>query len=261
MRVRRLAAAFAAAALAGALPAAAAGAHGTLQLPASRGYACGPEGGAAAQSAACRAARAAGDIAEWDNLRVADVAGRDREVIPDGRLCSAGIDRYAGLDLPRADWPATRLQAGSPVTVRYRTTIPHRGTFRLHLTTDRYDPGRRLRWSDLEPTPFLSVTDPRLVGGAYTLTGRLPDRAGRHLIYVIWQNSDTPDTYYSCADVVLAAAGPRGGQARRGPAAEPPASRLTAVGLTPYRLGGLALALVAGGGLVASAAALWRRRR
>lgn len=259
MRVRRLTAAAAAAALAGVVPAAAAGAHGTLQLPASRGYACGPEGGAAARSAACQAARAAGDVAAWDDLRLADVAGRDREAVPDGQLCSAGIDRYAGLDLPRADWPATRLRAGSQVSVRYRTTIPHRGTFRLHLTSDRYDPTRPLRWADLDRTPFLSVTDPPLAAGAYTLTGRLPaDRAGRHLIYAIWQNSDTPDTYYSCADVVLAAGTAAGGG--RTPAAGLPAVRLVAGAVTPYRLGGLALAVVAGAGLAATVAALRRRR-
>ncbi|GGK16486.1 hypothetical protein GCM10010124_06360 [Pilimelia terevasa] len=185
-------------ALGPALPAAA---HGAVQRPASRGYACGPEG-AASGAAACAAARAAADVQDWDNLRVADVAGRDREVIPDGRLCSAGIDRYRGLDLARADWPASRLSPGAALTVRYRTTIPHRGTFRLYVTNDRYSPTRPLRWSDLETRPFLSATDPAVVDGAYTLSGRLPaDRTGRQLIYTIWQNSDTPDTYYSCSDV------------------------------------------------------------
>jgi chitin-binding protein len=141
---------------------------------------------------------------EWDNLRVPGVNGRDRQVIPDGRLCSAGLDRFKGLDLPRADWPTTALPAGAARTFGYRTTIPHRGTFRLYLTRPGYTPTAPLRWADLDTEPFLTATDPAVRGGAYVLTGRLPaGRTGRHLIYTVWRNSSTPDTYYSCSDVVL----------------------------------------------------------
>jgi len=184
--------------VAGAGPAAA---HGALQNPISRAAACGPEGGAKARSAACRAARPRGD---WDNLRLAGVRGRDRQVIPDGRLCSAGLPAYRGLDLARTDWPATRLTAGADFTFKYRGTIPHKGTFRLYVTKPGYDPSKPLRWSDLEAKPFLKVTDPEFRDGSYVFRGRLPkNRTGRHLIYTVWQNSDTPDTYYSCSDVIF----------------------------------------------------------
>jgi len=187
------------------LPAGAASAHGALTAPVSRAAACGTEGGTTATSAACRAAVAAsrpGAASAWDNLRVAGVNGRDRAVIPDGKLCSGGLPEYAGLDLARADWPTTTVSPGADFTFRYRTTIPHQGTFRLYVTKPGYQPGKPLRWADLERAPFLSITDPRLVDGAYVLPGRLPaGRAGRHVIYTIWQNSSTPDTYYSCSDV------------------------------------------------------------
>ncbi len=62
-------------------------------------------------------------LAEWDELRVPDVRGRDRQMIPDGELCSAGIERFHGLDLPRADWPATRFTAAARHTFRYRVSI------------------------------------------------------------------------------------------------------------------------------------------
>ena len=188
-------------AAAGARPAAA---HGALDNPVSRVAACRPAG-SASDSAACRAAVAASGgrpFTDWDNLRLANVDGRDRQVVPDGELCSGGIARYRGLDLPRADWPATKLRAGARFTFRYRETIPHRGTFRLYVTRDGYDPTRPLRWSDLEAKPFLTVTDPPRKGEAYVFTGTLPrGKTGRHLIYTIWQNSSTPDTYYSCSDV------------------------------------------------------------
>ena len=103
-----------------------ASAHGATVNPVSRAAACGPEGGLKAQSAACQAAVAASGVQafeQWDNLRVARVNGRDREVIPDGKLCSAGIDEFKGLDLARTDWPATRLLAGAGFTFRYRAIL------------------------------------------------------------------------------------------------------------------------------------------
>ncbi|MCY7343561.1 MAG: lytic polysaccharide monooxygenase, partial [Pseudonocardia sp.] len=77
---------------------------------------------------------------DWDNVRVPDVGGQDGEVIPDGELCSAGIARFSGLDLPRTDWPATTLTAGSSFRFDYRATIPHEGSFRLYMTRQGYDP-------------------------------------------------------------------------------------------------------------------------
>ncbi|MFE7778225.1 lytic polysaccharide monooxygenase [Streptomyces sp. NPDC057445] len=191
-------------------------AHGAPSDPVSRAVACGPQGGHA-QSAACVAAVRRGGreaFEKWDNLRVADVAGRDRRMIPDGKLCSAGIDTYKGLDIARADWPADTFEAGAPFALTYASTIPHRGTFSVYLTKDGYDPNSPLAWDDLDGKPFLTATDPVFRDGAYRIEGKLPaGRAGRHLLYTIWRNTDTPDTYYSCSDVVLTAAGSDRGDA------------------------------------------------
>jgi predicted carbohydrate-binding protein with CBM5 and CBM33 domain len=184
-------------------------AHGAPVDPVSRVYGCSPDGGDAARSAACRAAVAANgaSFAAWDNLRVANVNGRDRQVVPDGRLCSGGLAAYQGLDLARGDWPATRLAPGATLTMRYVSTIPHSGTFKLYLTKPGYDPAKPLTWSELAERPFAEVKDPALTDGAYRITAKLPsDRTGRHVLYTIWQNSSTPDTYYSCSDVVFPAA-------------------------------------------------------
>ncbi|MGW4676976.1 lytic polysaccharide monooxygenase auxiliary activity family 9 protein [Micromonospora taraxaci] len=181
-----------------------AGAHGAPTDPVSRAAACGPEGRYAATSACRAAVKAGAAVREWDNVRVAAINGRDRERIPDGELCSGGLSAYRGLDLPRTDWPSTELTSGATFTFRYRTTIEHRGTFRLYVTTADYDPKAPLTWGDLEARPFLTLSDPPVRAGAYQLAGRLPaGRTGRHLIYTIWQNSSTPDTYYSCSDVVF----------------------------------------------------------
>jgi chitin-binding protein len=212
MTRRRTVAALAGSALAALLCCGVAGspaqAHGAPSDPPSRAWACGPEGGKLAATPACKAAVAAsGSLEDWDNIRVANVNGRDRQVIPDGKLCSAGIAGYRGLDLARTDWPATNLSPGATMTLRYRTTIPHQGTFRVYLTRSGYDASKPLSWADLDAAPFLTATDPAVTGGAYVLKGTVPGgRTGRHLIFVIWQNSSTADTYYSCSDVVFPAA-------------------------------------------------------
>ncbi|MGW5665971.1 lytic polysaccharide monooxygenase auxiliary activity family 9 protein [Streptomyces sp. NPDC003758] len=195
------------------LPATPALAHGAPTDPVSRVVACSPEGGEQARTAACRAAIAANGapFTAWDNLRVADVNGRDRQLIPDGRLCSGGLPAYKGLDLARSDWPSTRLTPGATLTMTYSSTIPHTGTFKLFLTTRGYDPAKPLTWSDLPAKPFAEVTDPPLRNGAYRIRATLPaDRSGRHVLFTIWQNSSTTDTYYSCSDVVFAASGASG---------------------------------------------------
>jgi chitin-binding protein len=211
-------------------------AHGAPTDPVSRVHGCSPDGGAPARSPACRAAVAAngGPFTAWDNLRVANVNGRDRQTIPDGQLCSAGLPAYRGLDLARADWPSTRLTPGGTLRMSYVSTIPHTGTFRLYLTKRGYDPSRPLTWSDLPARPFAEVRDPALTDGAYRITAKLPtDRTGRQVLYTIWQNSSTPDTYYSCSDVVFPEAAPS--PATPSPATPSPAASASAAGGTRER--------------------------
>jgi chitin-binding protein len=252
-------------------------AHGAPADPISRTLACGPAGGAAAKSAACRAALAAsggpGAFETWDYLRVPGVNGRDREVIPDGRLCSGGLDTFRGLDLPRTDWPSTTLTAGARYTFRYVTTIEHPGSFRMFVTRDGYRPTRALRWADLEARPFLTADNPPVDGDAYVMKGKLPaGRTGRHIIYTIWQN-EGPDTYYSCSDVVFKAADGGAGAtpsasaavkaAPTGPAEDPvgtpaalPRSRNESTSGLLLTAGGVAAAIGA-----AAAIVLYRSRR
>ena len=178
-----------------------ASAHGAPTAPLSRAAECAPDGRHRTGPACAAALKASGGRLDWDNLRVAGVNGKDRQKIPDGKLCSAGLSDFAGLDLPRADWPTTALTPGAAFTFTYRTTIPHNGTFRMYVTGDGWSPTNGLHWRDLPAEPFLSVKDPPIRDGAYVMQGRLPQRTGRALIYTIWQNSSSPDTYYSCSDV------------------------------------------------------------
>ncbi|NSC20854.1 lytic polysaccharide monooxygenase, partial [Streptomyces albus subsp. chlorinus] len=197
------------------VPAGTAVAHGSMADPVSRVSTCFAEGPESPESAACKAAVAASGpqaFYDWNEVNIPDAAGEHRRIIPDGKLCSAGRDKYKGLDLPRADWPATAMTAGEH-TFTYKATAPHKGTFELYLTKEGYDPAKPLKWSDLESAPFAKVTDPTLKNGSYVIDATVPERSGRHLVYSIWQRSDSPEAFYTCSDVTFGGKSAAGGRA------------------------------------------------
>ncbi|MFF7531531.1 lytic polysaccharide monooxygenase [Streptomyces bobili] len=216
MPARRKAAAFAALCLTppalAALPvlvASPAAAHGSMGDPVSRVAQCYAEGPESPESDACKAAVAAGGtqaLYDWNGIRIGAAGGRHQELIPDGKLCSANDAAFKGLDLARADWPATGVRDGS-YTFKYRVTAPHKGTFKVYVTKTGYDPAQPLAWSDLDlEHPVATATDPVAAGGFYTFSGTLPERSGRHVLYAAWQRSDSPEAFYSCSDVTFGGA-------------------------------------------------------
>ncbi|GGM27714.1 MULTISPECIES: lytic polysaccharide monooxygenase [Micromonospora] len=183
-----------------------AAAHGSMQSPASRIYLCYQEGPETPRSPACQALREAGGsqpVYDWNGVLVSDVAGRHRQVIPDGKLCSAGNEAFRGLDLPRADWPATSLPSGGDHRFLWHGTAPHVGTFEFYVTRDGYQPDKPLTWADLESEPFLRADRPQLRDGVFRIDGKLPAKRGRHLIYTIYQRTDSPEAFYACSDVTF----------------------------------------------------------
>ncbi|ALG09487.1 lytic polysaccharide monooxygenase auxiliary activity family 9 protein [Kibdelosporangium phytohabitans] len=184
-------------------------AHGSMSNPTSRIYNCWRENPETPKSAACKAAVAVGDswvVYDWDEVNLPNANGKHRQLIPDGKLCSAGRAKYQGFDLARADWVATKLPTGGAFTFRYAYTAAHPGLWELYVTRDGYDPTKLLRWSDLEPTPFYRQMNPPVSGGAYQLNAQIPaGKSGRHLIYAIWQRQlpDSAEAFYSCSDVIF----------------------------------------------------------
>jgi chitin-binding protein len=189
-------------------------AHGAFVSPATRTYQCYVDGRANGNgdlnptNPACVAAVAQGGKQPlWDFYGVlqSNAAGQHRTIIPDGQLCGGGTTKYAAYNAARLDWPVTQLQSGGTMTFRYNAWAPHPGTWYQYITRDGYDPTQPLKWSDLEATPFDQVTNPPLVSGSsgaeYSWSARLPAKQGRHIIYSIWQRSDSPEAFYNCVDV------------------------------------------------------------
>ncbi|MEU4928841.1 lytic polysaccharide monooxygenase [Streptomyces yokosukanensis] len=215
------------------LAAAPASAHGSMGDPVSRVSQCYAEGPESPKSAACKAAVAAGGtqaLYDWNGIRIGDAAGQHQKLIPDGKLCSANSEEFKGLDLARADWPATSVHSGS-YTFKYRVTAQHKGTFNVYVTKPGYDPAEPLSWSELDLAhPVATATDPVASGGFYTFSGTLPQRSGKQLLYAIWQRSDSPEAFYSCSDVDFGGAGTAGTGNSPAPTASAPSDRQIADG-------------------------------
>jgi chitin-binding protein len=179
-----------------------ASAHGSLASPSSRVYTCWKEGPETPQSEACKAAVAAGGtqaMYDWNEVSLIDVDGHHRERIPDGKLCSAGRDKYRGLDLQRADWPATKVSPGA-YTVQLHATAPHAGSdFEFYVTREGWSPTQPLNWADLVPLEAFRNVNPT---SSQTFTITLPQRSGRHILYMIWQRvAYSGEAFYSCSDI------------------------------------------------------------
>lgn len=212
----------------------AASAHGGMTSPATRTYTCYLEGPEDPDSPACVDAVARGGtqpLYDWFEVNIRDNAGRHREIIPDGQLCGAGREKYAPYNAARTDWPATAIPVGTTsYTFKYGAWVPHPGWFELYITRAGYDPTQPLKWSDLEG-PFSTSYDTPIVDGAYQWNATLPAREGRHIIYSIWQRTDSPEAFFNCSDVVF-------GEDNGGPGEPPPPSCQGSVAITNTWTGG-----------------------
>ncbi|PTL77345.1 chitin-binding protein [Vitiosangium sp. GDMCC 1.1324] len=183
-------------------------AHGSFEIPISRVYNCYKEGPEAPKSAACKAAVAYGGTQafyDWNGVRQGNANDQHRQIIPDGKLCSGGNESHKGLDLARNDWPAKLIAPNSSgrFDFTYYATAPHSTKyFQFYVTKAGYNPLQPLKWSDLEATPFCTVTSVTLQNNRYTVSCPFPTgKTGRHVIYNIWQRADSPEAFYACIDV------------------------------------------------------------
>jgi len=140
---------------------------------------------------------------DWMEINILDADGRHRELIPDGELCSAGREKYEALDTPSLNWPTKTLTKNTRglYEFEYEATAPHATEyFRFYITKPGYTPDRPVRWDDLE---LFYDTGPLPPEMNLLVKSDLPTRFGRHMLYQIWQRSDSPEAFYSCSDVMF----------------------------------------------------------
>ncbi len=179
-----------------------AAAHGSIDTPASRVFMCKT---VVPDHPTCAGAWDANpqSLYDWMEVNIGNAAGRHKELIPDGKLCSANRSKYAYFDRPAQEWPATtfRPDADGKYTVRWNSTAPHSTAYyRVYLTKPGFDPSKALAWSDLELVHDTGKVAPER-STAMRMT--LPDRGGRHMLYTVWQRDDSPEAFYACSDVAF----------------------------------------------------------
>ncbi|MEV1019483.1 lytic polysaccharide monooxygenase [Streptomyces sp. NPDC050264] len=200
-----------------ALPGTAA-AHGVALTPGSRTYLCYKDllAHSSTQMPANPACKAAVEKAgttplyNWFAVLDSNAGGRGEGYVADGTLCSAG-DRspynFSPYNAARTDWPVTHLTSGSTIEVKYSNWAHHPGTFQVYVTKDGFDPTEPLGWSDLEKVQ--TVQNPPHDGGPGTEAGhyywdlQLPERTGRHMLFVQWVRSDSQENFFSCSDLLF----------------------------------------------------------
>lgn len=187
-------------------------AHGAVLNPLSRIYNCWLENAESPDTLPCQnLVNMSGTqpIYDWTevNQRAGGSVANSMAIIPDGQLCSAGREKYFGLDAARGDWPIhTFMTSGAPYTFRWSVTANHpTASFHFFITKPGFDINTPLKWSDLEK--FAQFENPSLdsVSGlefpVYQFPTTLPSRSGRHIIYIIWERHDSVEDFYSCSDV------------------------------------------------------------
>jgi lytic cellulose monooxygenase (C4-dehydrogenating) len=199
------------------LPAAPAAAHGNVTGPASRNYGCYERWGSKFQDPTmatvdpmCWQAWQADPNAmwNWNGLFREGVAGNHQAAIPDGQLCSAGhtqSGRYNALDAV-GNWAATSV--GNSFNVRLFDGASHGADYiRVYVTKPGFNPvTTALKWSDLELVSQIGNTPAAqwtaVYGGVQIdVPVALSGRAGRAMVYTIWQASHLDQSYYFCSDV------------------------------------------------------------
>ncbi|MFJ3581022.1 lytic polysaccharide monooxygenase [Streptomyces sp. NPDC090127] len=208
-----------------------ASAHGAVFNPVSRVAACYAEGPETPKSQVCKdlvADSGTQPLYDWNEVNIANANGQHQVVIPDGKLCSANREKYRALDWARTDWPSTAVAAGS-FDFKVRVTAAHQGTMTVYITKPGFDPTQPLKWSDLDATPVATYATPRAsTDGYYHFTGSLPARTGRHVVYKVWQRSDSPEAFYSCSDVTFGGTAKAASASTASTAAAPSEARIAA---------------------------------
>ncbi len=116
----------------------------------------------------------------------------------------------------RDDWRATPIapDANGEFEFVFYATAPHATeNFTFYVTREGWNPLAPLKWDDLELFCQHGERPLEDMGGkkVYKMRCSLPERTGRHIIYCIWQRSDSGEAFYSCSDVMFTGGGGSGG--------------------------------------------------
>lgn len=199
-------------------------AHGYISSPKSRVLICKENDPANPTLPACIAARDVGNIGFYSPQQVQIYGAMDnhQQLIPNGKLCSAGRPEFAGLDLVRSDWTTTLVTAGTKEFVWTNTAMKKTLYIRYYITKAGFNPATtQLKWSDLE---LIHDSGPAGLERESRHLVNLPHRTGKHIVYGIWQRNweiDAAEAFYQCVDVEFQQTSSRSSSSQRSSSSSP----------------------------------------
>lgn len=176
--------------------------HGTMTYPPSRIWNCYLENPENPDSPPCIdavASHGTQPLYDWNEINQPMADGNHMDFVMNGNLPSGGRPvKYGGMDQVRSDWVATPVTAG-PLTVTWTNTAPHdTAYYQVYITNEDWNPNQPITWESLT---LLVETAPSNAEDTVDIPIILPQRTGKHVIYSIWQRSDSPEAFYSTSDV------------------------------------------------------------
>jgi len=176
--------------------------HGTVTSPVSRIYNCWQENPENPESPPCIAAvisHGTQPLYDWNEINQANANSEHELYVFDGNLASGGRpEKYGGMDQITSEWVATPVSPG-PFTITWTNTAPHATEYYdVYITKESWTPDQPLTWDSLE---LLVRTSPSSAASSVDIPVILPVRTGKHVIYSIWQRSDSPEAFYSTSDI------------------------------------------------------------
>ncbi|MGL5008165.1 MAG: N-acetylglucosamine-binding protein GbpA [Plesiomonas sp.] len=168
-------------------------AHGSIQQPASRAYACH-----LGDNLNCSHSGST-----FDYFSLEGIAGFPEQGVPDGQIASAGKEKFGALDIQTSTrWKKTPISAGNN-TFRWVLTANHiTHNFVYYITKQDWDQNAVLTRESFDLQPFCTVNSNMQQPAKISLhTCHVPARTGYQIILGVWNVGDTQHAFYNVIDV------------------------------------------------------------
>ncbi|MFI1371099.1 lytic polysaccharide monooxygenase [Streptomyces longwoodensis] len=185
-----------------------ASAHGTVIAPQTRNYGCLQRWGYnqpdEAQDPMCYRTYLENPnaITAWKAVYANNTGDNYQQVIPNGRICSAGGQgetNYAPLDRP-GPWITSSI--GANFTVDLYDEARHGADWlEVYVTKQGFNPEYQLiNWDDLE---LVKRTGRYPYQAHYVTDVATSGYSGRHVVVTVWKASHMDQKYFLCSDVTF----------------------------------------------------------
>lgn len=168
-------------------------AHGYLTSPVSRSYACNT-----AQNINCGAV-------QYEPQSLEAPSGFPEKGPADGKIASAGVDRFSNLDEQTSvRWAKTAITPGANKFTWLFTANHVTSNWRYYITQQNWDVNKPLSRSSFELTPFCTINGAMESPPAtVTHSCNVPERSGYQVILAVWEVGNTANSFYNVMDVTL----------------------------------------------------------